>query len=246
MEAPERRLCPDGAPAGPSVPRRNDPGFRRAPADTSGREKHGHGQAALRLPAAARRALGASSGRPCACAWCCNPRSRPPSWPGCCRGPEVLHSAQLELQGGVPGLDDRVAQRRPGAAHRLSDGNRWQGRLKGPGSYGSPCSRSGGQHPCHDAGENPGRVPPSFGSPEGPVMGLIWQRPAVRAGLPARRPGHAPDRVVSFPGPCPLAGRWRRRRGRSGSWPAIRWPAWTSTRRRRDGRWPGCCGSARG
>jgi hypothetical protein len=42
--------------------------------------------------------------------------------PGRRLGRVVLDAPQLELQGGVPRLDDRVIQRRPGPAHGLGDG----------------------------------------------------------------------------------------------------------------------------
>src|SRR5918998_5469089 len=40
---------------------------------------------------------------------------------GCGLGGELLEAAKLELQGGVPALDDRVVQCRADPAHRLGD-----------------------------------------------------------------------------------------------------------------------------
>jgi len=51
--------------------------------------------------------------------------------PGCCLGGELLHRAELELQGRVPGFDDRVVQRGPGSAHRLAGAQPLAGRAEG-------------------------------------------------------------------------------------------------------------------
>src|SRR4051812_27877208 len=53
--------------------------------------------------------------------------------PGVSLGGELLEPAQLELQGGVPGLDDRVVQRRAGPAHRLADAAAGAGGAERPG-----------------------------------------------------------------------------------------------------------------
>src|SRR4051794_27648036 len=48
-------------------------------------------------------------------------------------GGEVLEAPELELQGGVPGLDDGIVQRRADPAHRLSDPDPGAGGAEGPG-----------------------------------------------------------------------------------------------------------------
>ena len=53
-------------------------------------------------------------------------------------GGEVLESAQPELHGGVPGLDHRVVQCRPGPTHRLADAHRSQAARTSPAVYSLP------------------------------------------------------------------------------------------------------------
>ena len=53
--------------------------------------------------------------------------------PGRFLGGEVLDCAEFELQGGVPGFDDRVVQRGPGPAHRLGHAKALAGGLERPG-----------------------------------------------------------------------------------------------------------------
>src|SRR4249920_3395426 len=48
-------------------------------------------------------------------------------------GGELLHRAQLELQGRMPGLDDRVVQGGAGPAHRLGDAEPLAGLAERPG-----------------------------------------------------------------------------------------------------------------
>jgi hypothetical protein len=55
----------------------------------------------------------------CGLRWRSDPGDDP--GPGLCPGGEVLQRAELEFQGGVPGLDDRIVQRRARPAHRLAD-----------------------------------------------------------------------------------------------------------------------------
>jgi hypothetical protein len=63
--------------------------------------------------------------------------------PGPCRSPgrEVLDRAELELQGGVPGLDDRVVNRQdPGRPIDWEMQSRWQARRTRPAVYSPPWS----------------------------------------------------------------------------------------------------------
>ena len=116
---------------------------RRAPADTGGRERRGHGQAVLpgcqellvsrwrhllagRVPAPGVVVLDPGRHR---CA-------------GLVPGGEVLHSPQLEFEGGVPRFDDRVIEGGAWPPHRLGDGNPLAGSLERPGGVFGGFNRS--------------------------------------------------------------------------------------------------------